>query len=69
MWNATNATKKEIMRKNVPKLWPKIRRDRLNFEKWMSITKDDAETTSIRKIRVRFTDLESETKDRFIDFG
>jgi len=28
-----------------------------------SITQDDAEKTSIRQIRVRFSDLESETKD------
>ena len=56
------------MRTNVPKLRPKIRRDRLKFEKWMGITKDDAETKSIRKTRVRYSDLESETKDPYIRF-
>ena len=44
------------------------RRDRLKFEKWMGITKDDAETKSIRKTRVRYSDLESETKDPYIRF-
>ena len=32
------------------------------------ITKDDVEKKSIRQIRVRFSDLESETKDPFMGF-
>ena len=68
MWNATNATKKDIMRTNVPKLRQRIeRRGRLKFEKWKRVSGLFREKVYFSNPS-SFFDLESETKDPCMRF-
>jgi len=72
MWNASNTYndhKKGHYANKCPKITIKDAKGPLKVRKMdQGITKDDAEMKSIRQIRVRFSDLEMETKDPFMRY-
>ena len=68
MLNVTNATKTGHYANECPEIKAKNTKGSLKVRKMdESITQDDAEKESILQIRVRFSDLESETKDPVIE--